>query len=158
MTCSSTCTALHAASTATLASSGVAPYATLSLSLRARGGGGDGGSTGAESRSAYLEMYAAPKADAVDPEVTARAARTTCALTAAPLVEPIVADELGSLFNKVGERGGGWEGRARRWARFPLHPRPNLCPSSLAGRHCPRPARQILAQAAGPHLVPQTRA
>jgi hypothetical protein len=25
--------------------------------LRLRGGGGDGGATGAESRSAYLEMY-----------------------------------------------------------------------------------------------------
>ena len=44
---------------ATLASSGVRAGATLTLALRAlRGGGGDGGATGAESRSAYLEMYA----------------------------------------------------------------------------------------------------
>lgn len=28
-----------------------------------RGGGGDGGSTGAESRSSYLEMYAQKKPD-----------------------------------------------------------------------------------------------
>ena len=44
---------------ATLASAGVRAGATLTLALRAlRGGGGDGGATGAESRSAYLEMYA----------------------------------------------------------------------------------------------------
>ena len=44
---------------ATLASAGVREGATLTLALRAlRGGGGDGGATGAESRSAYLEMYA----------------------------------------------------------------------------------------------------
>lgn len=35
----------------------VQPCATLQLSYRMCGGGGDGGSTGAESRSCYLEMY-----------------------------------------------------------------------------------------------------
>jgi hypothetical protein len=33
--------------------------------LRLRGGGGDGGSTGAESRSSYLEMYKERKDDKV---------------------------------------------------------------------------------------------
>jgi hypothetical protein len=33
----------------------------LDLHLRLRGGGGDGGSTGAESRSSFLEMYARKK-------------------------------------------------------------------------------------------------
>lgn len=36
--------------------SGLFPSATLHLSYRLRGGGGDGGSTGAESRSCYLEV------------------------------------------------------------------------------------------------------
>lgn len=33
--------------------------------LRLRGGGGDGGSTGAESRECYLEMYLEKKPDKV---------------------------------------------------------------------------------------------
>jgi hypothetical protein len=37
----------------------------LQLHLRLRGGGGDGGSTGAESRSSYLEMYQGKKHDKV---------------------------------------------------------------------------------------------
>jgi len=43
---------------ATLASAGLSSGAALSAHMRLRGGGGDGGSTGAESRSCYLEMYA----------------------------------------------------------------------------------------------------
>ena len=35
--------------------------------LRLRGGGGDGGATGAESRSSYLEMYKTEKTGAVRP-------------------------------------------------------------------------------------------
>lgn len=49
----------------TLAGAGVALFGTLELLPRLRGGGGDGGSTGAESRSCYLEMYAGKKADKV---------------------------------------------------------------------------------------------
>jgi hypothetical protein len=49
----------------TLQQAGVANGATLSVVLRVRGGGGDGGSTGAESRSCYLEMYAEKKPDKV---------------------------------------------------------------------------------------------
>lgn len=37
----------------------------VEASGRLRGGGGDGGSTGAESRSSYLEMYMEKKADQV---------------------------------------------------------------------------------------------
>lgn len=50
---------------ATLTQAGVTAGATLSVSSRLRGGGGDGGSTGAESRSCYLEMYAEKKPDKV---------------------------------------------------------------------------------------------
>jgi Rtf2 RING-finger len=82
----------------------VTPASTLAAHPRARGGGGDGGSTGAENRAAYLEMYAERKADAVDPGVTALARCTRCALSGAPLAEPVVADELGALFNKVRDR------------------------------------------------------
>ena len=39
--------------------------AAVNLSLRLRGGGGDGGSTGAESRSSYLEMYKERKEEKV---------------------------------------------------------------------------------------------
>ena len=85
----------------TLAAAGVSPSSTLAAHPRVRGGGGDGGSTGAENRAAYLEMYAEPKAAAVDPGVTALARCTRCALSGGALSEPIVCDELGSLFNKV---------------------------------------------------------
>ena len=42
---------------ATLSEAGLRDGASLCARLRLRGGGGDGGSTGAESRSCYLEMY-----------------------------------------------------------------------------------------------------
>ena len=51
----------------TLASLGMLPggrYA-MDVCVRLRGGGGDGGSTGAESRASYLEMYATKKPDKV---------------------------------------------------------------------------------------------
>jgi hypothetical protein len=50
---------------ATLAEAALYDGATLSVCSRLRGGGGDGGSTGAESRSCYLEMYAQRKPDKV---------------------------------------------------------------------------------------------
>ena len=68
--------------------------------MRSLGGGGDGGSTGAESRSSYLEMYAAAKPDSVDPALVAATRATACALSGEPLRPPLVADALGSLFNK----------------------------------------------------------
>jgi hypothetical protein len=49
-------------------------------------------------------MYAGPKPDAVDPGVAALARCTRCALSGAPLAAPVVADELGALYNKVRER------------------------------------------------------
>ncbi|KAL4457462.1 hypothetical protein ABPG75_012327 [Micractinium tetrahymenae] len=83
-----------------LAAARVPPGATLELLPRLRGGGGDGGSTGAESRSCYLEMYAGRKADKVNPEEERLARWTSCQLSGMPLQPPCVADELGSLFNK----------------------------------------------------------
>lgn len=50
---------------ARLAFVGILPGSHVDISARARGGGGDGGSTGAESRSSYLEMYAQRKPDKV---------------------------------------------------------------------------------------------
>jgi hypothetical protein len=50
---------------ATLKAVGLEHGATLSACSRLLGGGGDGGSTGAESRSCYLEMYAEKKPDKV---------------------------------------------------------------------------------------------
>eukprot|EP00887_Chlorella_sp_A99_P002780 scaffold6.g2780.t1 len=84
----------------TLAAARVAPGATLDLLPRLRGGGGDGGSTGAESRSCYLEMYLGKKPDKVNPEEERLARWTTCQLSSMPLAPPCVADELGNLFNK----------------------------------------------------------
>lgn len=85
---------------ASLAAARVRPWGTLELLPRLRGGGGDGGSTGAESRSCYLEMYAGKKRDKVNPEEERLARWTTCQLSGMPLHPPCVADELGSLFNK----------------------------------------------------------
>ena len=44
---------------------GVRSGGRLDVGLRLRGGGGDGGATGAESRISYLEMYASKKPDKV---------------------------------------------------------------------------------------------
>ena len=44
---------------------GIGPRSLCQLHLRLRGGGGDGGATGAESRVSYLEMYMGKKADKV---------------------------------------------------------------------------------------------
>ena len=44
---------------------------TLDAQLRLRGGGGDGGATGAESRDSYLEMYREKKKDKVIGQHTA---------------------------------------------------------------------------------------
>jgi hypothetical protein len=50
-----------------LCSYGLSSGSLLQLSARLLGGGGDGGSTGAESRSCYLEMYLQRKPDKVNP-------------------------------------------------------------------------------------------
>lgn len=85
---------------ATLRRARMLPGATLDVQGPLRGGGGDGGSTGAESRSSYLEMYKQKKADKVDPSEEKLAKFTTCQLSGEPLQPPCVVDELGSLFNK----------------------------------------------------------
>jgi hypothetical protein len=101
-------------------SGGAGGCPTLELLPRLRGGGGDGGSTGAESRSSYLEMYAGKKKDKADPEEERLARWTTCQLSGMPLQPPCVADDLGSLFNKDAVLQVG-----------------AACRSALAGVRCP---------------------
>ncbi|BAF18903.1 uncharacterized protein [Oryza sativa Japonica Group] len=77
------------------------PSGSVQLRLRAlRGGGGDGGATGAESRDCYLSMYLAKKPDKADPNEARLSRFTCCALSGEPLAAPAVADRLGNLFNK----------------------------------------------------------
>uniref|UniRef100_A0ACD5XS89 Uncharacterized protein n=1 Tax=Avena sativa TaxID=4498 RepID=A0ACD5XS89_AVESA len=77
------------------------PSASLQLRLRAlRGGGGDGGSTCAESRDCYLSMYLEKKPDKADPNEARLSRFTCCALSGQPLAAPAVVDRLGNLFNK----------------------------------------------------------
>ncbi|KAF7107224.1 hypothetical protein CFC21_107883 [Triticum aestivum] len=79
----------------------LAPSGSLALRLRAlRGGGGDGGSTCAESRDCYLSMYLAKKPDKADPNEARLSRFTCCALSGEPLAAPAVVDRLGNLFNK----------------------------------------------------------
>lgn len=66
----------------------------------ARGGGADGGSTGAEDRKAMLEMYADDKPAAVDPKELRLAKYTMCQLSQEPLSAPVICDDLGQLYNK----------------------------------------------------------
>eukprot|EP00897_Mesotaenium_endlicherianum_P004342 jgi/Mesen1/3936/ME000209S02947 len=68
--------------------------------LRLRGGGGDGGSTCAESRSCYLEMYLSKKPDKADPNEVKIAKWTRCMISADALSPPCVVDMLGNLYNK----------------------------------------------------------
>ncbi|GFH15535.1 ubiquitin-like domain-containing protein [Haematococcus lacustris] len=83
-----------------LLEAGLVQGSTLFLSTRLVGGGGDGGSTGAESRSCYLEMYLNKKPDKVNPAEEQLARYTQCTLSGAPLLPPCVIDELGMLYNK----------------------------------------------------------
>lgn len=83
-----------------LAGQGVRPLSLLTVTGRLAGGGGDGGSTGAECRTAYLEMYKRKTVGALDAAQEALARWTRCSLSGEPLSEPVVADELGSLYNK----------------------------------------------------------
>ncbi|KAK4415057.1 Replication termination factor 2 [Sesamum alatum] len=78
----------------------IAPLSTLTLHLRVRGGGGDGGATGAESRDCYLNMYAVKKPDKVDPNEMRLSKWLNCSLSNEPLRHPVVLDKLGNLFNK----------------------------------------------------------
>jgi hypothetical protein len=50
---------------ASLAENHLGIGSSLDVQGRLRGGGGDGGSTGSESRSSYLEMYAIKKPEKV---------------------------------------------------------------------------------------------
>ena len=80
---------------------GVTPGATLELLPRLCGGGGDGGSTGAESRSCYLEMYLGKKPDKVCVILMFAACRAyvcsgQCEMAAAPHGGVHVARQLGA--------------------------------------------------------------
>ncbi len=73
--------------------------------LRLRGGGGDGGATGAESRSSYLEMYKTQATGKLDAREEQLATWTCCRLTRQPLggedgTQAVVACQLGYLFNR----------------------------------------------------------
>ena len=103
-------------------------YASLARPLP--GGGGDGGSTGAECRAAYLEMYRAARPDALDPAEAARMRTTLCRLSGELLVAPVVVDDLGRLYNKdalvrallASKSGGGNAGGdAKAPAALPPH-------------------------------------
>ena len=76
------------------------PGAEWQVEARVRGGGGDGGATGAEDRSAYLSMYRERKPDAVDPAESRRTLWGRCRLSGDPLRQPCVTCPLGGLFNK----------------------------------------------------------
>ncbi|OWM65811.1 replication termination factor 2 [Punica granatum] len=78
----------------------IANFSTLILHGKLRGGGGDGGATGAESRDCYLNMYAEKKPDKVDPNEQRLSKWLNCALSYEPLREPCVIDKLGNVFNK----------------------------------------------------------
>ena len=111
----------------TLAEAGVGPGSTVELAVSRAlcGGGGDGGATGAESRSCYLEMYAdgggrgfSRKQESLGGFVRYSTQSTVrdrdereedlarwfnCTLTEEPLDTregAVVVDKLGSLFNK----------------------------------------------------------
>ena len=68
--------------------------------LRLRGGGGDGGATGAESRDCYLSMYLDKKPDKYDTREVQLARATKCLLSAEDLNPPCACDLLGNVFNK----------------------------------------------------------
>ncbi|XP_057425710.1 uncharacterized protein LOC130719084, partial [Lotus japonicus] len=78
----------------------ITPLSTLVLQSRLRGGGGDGGATGAEFRDCYLKMYSEKKPDKVDPNEQRLSKWQNCALSNEPLREPCVIDKLGNIFNK----------------------------------------------------------
>mmetsp|Transcript_4059 Transcript_4059/g.9909 ORF Transcript_4059/g.9909 Transcript_4059/m.9909 type:complete len:440 (-) Transcript_4059:390-1709(-) len=112
--------------TCTVAAARVHSGSTVQLAFRAlRGGGGDGGATGAESRSCYLEMYAdnggtgfSRKMERLGGFMKYKTQSTVrdrdereedlarwfnCTLTEEPLEDgegAVVVDRLGSLFNK----------------------------------------------------------
>lgn len=83
-----------------VASAGVRNGDFVAVHQKLHGGGGDGGSTGAESRSSFLEMYATKKAAKVNPVEAKLAKWTRCNLSGELLQPPCVADELGNLYNK----------------------------------------------------------
>lgn len=87
-------------STSLLRNFRIPPSSTLTAHLRLHGGGGDGGSTCAESRDCFLNMYAVKKPDKADPNEVRLSKWVNCSLSNEPLKHPVVIDKLGNLFNK----------------------------------------------------------
>ena len=80
-------------------------HAPPQVSLRLLGGGGDGGATGAESRSSYLEMYKEQAVGKLDAREELLAVWTLCRLTRAPLGgadgrEQVVLCPLGCMYDR----------------------------------------------------------
>lgn len=90
----------HLPMEASLSACGVRKDASMQIVLPLLGGGGDGGATGAESRSCYLEMYLSKKPEKVDPYESKLARWSQCRLSAEELAPPCVIDRLGNVFNK----------------------------------------------------------
>lgn len=85
---------------APLSQCGVREMSVIDVTGRVRGGGGDGGSTGAENRTAYMEMYKRKKVGDLDKAEESIAKWVRCTLSGEVLAEPVVCDEMGSLYNK----------------------------------------------------------
>jgi hypothetical protein len=84
---------------------GVLPGEAVQLFVRELGGGGDGGATGAESRSSYLEMYKEAGSGKLDAREEQLAKWTCCRLTRAPLggtdgTRPVVVCPLGCMYDR----------------------------------------------------------
>jgi len=77
------------------------PADAMDVVLRLRGGGGDGGCTGTESRDALLRMRAGDKPQKADRKALERARWTRCALGGDRLAVPIVCDGIGTMYNKT---------------------------------------------------------
>lgn len=92
--------ARHLPDASSLLSCGILGGETLDMALPLRGGGGDGGATGAESRDCYLSMYLDRKPDKVNPQEARLARWAQCRLSGLPLSSPCAVDLLGNLFNK----------------------------------------------------------
>lgn len=83
-----------------------------------RGGGGDGGTTGAESRSTYLDMYKEKKKDKADKETALLNVRRSCALTGATLQAEACVDAAGQLINKEELIRRMLDGSLKRMTKF----------------------------------------
>ena len=121
---------LHAgrqlADESTVASLALLPWSTLHLTSRLRGAGGDGGSTGAESRSCYLEMYQGKKALKVGPAGVAGALSSSvrsslaCACACGPQALLLAWHSFGHANMRLHVQVNPAEEQLARWTRCRL--------------------------------------